>query len=223
MSDTQSQAAVERFRNPLLQQVENQIVQNLDQRWRDSYFQIVNFAMKVGMHNGRQSPVAGLIQSRDPIADAANGAIALVLTLWREANGNMPVQAMIPAATTLMLKGLEFIEVTRHIPIDENQLVRAAHIYSDTMLRVFHVDKRFLAHYAQRLHGLTQDPAAMELINRKAGFVRHPDASEPTPGMGGMMGGDQWGPGVTPSPSVIPPTMAPMNRAARRAAMRRGR
>ena len=58
MSDTQSQAAVERFRNPLLQQVENQIVQNLDQRWRDSYFQIVNFAMKVGMHNGRQSPVA---------------------------------------------------------------------------------------------------------------------------------------------------------------------
>jgi hypothetical protein len=218
MSDTQSQeAAVESFRNPLLQQVENQIVQNLDQRWRTSYFQIVNFAMKVGMHGGRQSPVAGLKQSRDPIADAANGAIALVLTLRREANGNMPVQAMIPAATTLMLKALEFVEVTRHIPIDENQLVRAAHIYSDTMLRVFHVDKRFLAHYGQQLHGLTQDPAAMELINRKAGFVRHPDASEPTPGMGG----DQWGPGVTPSPSVMPP-VASMNRAARRAAMRRG-
>jgi hypothetical protein len=32
-----------------------------------------------------------------------------------------------------------------------------------------------------KVHGLTQDPVAMEQMKRTAGVVRHPAASEPTP------------------------------------------
>jgi hypothetical protein len=90
--------------NPLLQQTEDRIEGNLAPENRQSYMKIVVAGMHIGLDKGPQSILASLAKSPDPIADAAKGAVSLVLILRKQAQGVMPLIAMVPAAMTLLLK-----------------------------------------------------------------------------------------------------------------------
>jgi hypothetical protein len=87
--------------------------------------------------------------------------------------------AMVPAAMTLMLKGLDFVDRAGIAKVGQPELVRATHIFTDTIFARFGITKQGLANAAQRVHAITQDPAAMNAINLKAGVVAHPGALSP--------------------------------------------
>jgi len=167
--------------NPLLQQTEDKIESGLTPETRQNYMKIVVAGLHVALDRGSGSPMASLAKSQDPIADAARGAVSLVIILRKEARGVMPLKAMVPAAMTLMLRGLDFISRSKIAPVGQPELVRATHIFTDFVLARFGISKAGLANAAQRVHAITQDPEAMAKINLKAGITRHPMAATPTP------------------------------------------
>lgn len=163
------------------QKVESQLMPDT----RESYLKIVVAGMRAGLENGPNSILAGLTKSKDPVADCAKGAIGLVLILKHQAKGIMPVKAMVPAGMTLMLKALAFADKTGVISVGADELSRATIIFKDTFLSKLGVTPQMLQHATSKLHGITQDPVAMEQIKRSSGFARHPDASQATPLLGG--------------------------------------
>lgn len=167
--------------NTLLQQAEDKVETGLTADNRVNYNKIVVAGMHVALDKGPEGIMASLGKSKDPIADAAKGAISLVLILRKQAKGVMPLKAMVPAAMTLMLKALDFADRSKIVPVGEAELVRATHIFTDTIFARFGITKQGLANAATKVHAITQDPEAMAKINLKSGLTRHPDAAVPTP------------------------------------------
>ena len=178
--------------NPLLQQAEDKIESGLTPQNRANYDKIVVAGLHAVLDPGVNGLMAKLAQSQDPISDAAKGAVSVALVLRKEARGVMPLQAMVPAAMTLMLRALDFVGRAKIAPVGQPELVRATHIFSDFIFARFGITKAGLANAAQKVHALTQDPQAMVKMQMKAGFLRHPDAAVPTPlppGPGGLING----------------------------------
>ncbi len=177
--------------NPILQQVETQIEANLAPDVKPDYDKIVVAGGHLALANGG-SMMTQLAKAPDPIAGAAKGAVGLVLIMRKEAKGVMPEKALVPAAMTLMLKALDFVSRSKIAPVGEPELVRATHIWTDFLFARMGITKQGIANAATKIHGLTQDPAAMHAINLKAGVLAHPMAAKPTPlppGPGGMING----------------------------------
>ena len=178
--------------NPLLQQTEAVIERNLTPENAQNYQKVVVAGLHAVLDKGADGLMAKLAQSQDPIADAAKGAVSLTLILRREAKGVMPIQAMVPAAMTLMLHALDFIDRAKIRPIAQPELVRATHIFSDFVFARFGISKEGLQNAAQKVNAIIQDPVSMAKLKMKAGFMRHPDAATPTPlppGPGGLING----------------------------------
>lgn len=166
---------------PLLQQAELKIESQLTPEVKDNYLKIVVAGMKAGMAGGPDSIMAKLRDSKNVVADCAKGAIGLVMILRSQAKGIMPMNAMIPAAATLMLKALSFAEQMGLAKIGTPEIENAMRIFNDTFLGKLGVTPPMMQHAMKKVDQLSQDPVAMEMMKRKAGFVKHPEASEPTP------------------------------------------
>lgn len=174
--------------NSLLQQTEDKIEDGLTPENRANYMKIVVAGMHAALAGGPNSILASLKQSQDPISDAAKGAISLVLVLRKQAHGVMPPKAIPPAATTLMLKALDFIDRSGIAKVGQPELVRATHILTDTIFARFGITNHGLQNAAEKIHAITQDPEAMHQISMKAGGTAHPGAAPP-PAPGLMNGG----------------------------------
>lgn len=179
--------------NQLLQQAEDKVEQGLDPETSQNYMKIVVAGMNAGLQGGPNSILASLKKSPDPIADCAKGAVSLVIILRKQAHGIMPLKAMVPAAMTLMLKALDFADRSGIAKVTDQELVRATHIFTDFLFARMGITKAGLSNAANRVHALTQDPAAMQAINMKAGVLQHPLAVRSTPlppsGPPGMING----------------------------------
>jgi hypothetical protein len=179
--------------NPLLQQTEAGIEKGMDPTIHDAYLKIVLAGMHIALDKGPDGILASLKLSKDPVADAAKGAVAMVIVMRKEAKGIMPMKAMVPAALTLMLKALDFADRSGIVKVAEPELVRATHIFTDQIFARTGITKAGLQKAANRVHAITQDPEAMAKINLRAGITRHPMAAEPTPlppsGPSGMING----------------------------------
>ena len=167
--------------NPLLQQAQDKIEGALTPENRADFMKIVVAGLHIGLDKGPGGLLASMAKSKDPVADAAKTAVSLVILMSREAKGVMPPKAMIPAAMVLMLHALDFADRSRIVAIREPELVRATHIFGDTVFARFGISKAGLANATQRVHALTQDPQAMTKIQMKAGLLKHPMAATPTP------------------------------------------
>lgn len=175
--------------NPLLQQAEEKLEANIaDPATKQNYFKIVVAGLHIALDKGPDSFMAKLRNSRDPISDCANGAAALVLIMRKESKGVMPMKAAVPAGMTLMFHGLDFIDRAKIAKVAEPDLDRATTIFTNTLFHRLGITPQMLHTAATNVHKITQNPAQMELINRKAGFVKSPDASQPTPLPGGSPG-----------------------------------
>jgi hypothetical protein len=167
--------------NPLLQQTENEVEAGLTPQNHADYLRVVVAGMHVALAGGPNGGMAKLRTSPDPIAQAAKGAVALVLTMQKQSKGVMPYKAMIPAGLTLMLKALDFIDRAKIAPVGNDELVRATRVFTDTMFGALGITKQMLQAASQNVHGIINDPAQMAKINMKAGFTQHPMAAKPTP------------------------------------------
>jgi hypothetical protein len=167
--------------NPLLRQAEDKVESGLTPANRANYMRVVVAGLHAALNKGAGGGMASLRNSKDPVADAANGAVALVLTMQKQAKGIMPVKAMIPAGMTLMLHALDFIDRAGITKVAEPELVRASTIFTNTLFAKLGITSAMLQHAAGAVHAITQDPTKMAAINLKAGFTRHPMAATPTP------------------------------------------
>lgn len=175
--------------DPVLQQIESQIEANLTPEVKADYDKIVVAGGHLALDNGG-AMMTQLAKAPDPIIGAAKGAVGLVMIMRKDAKGVMPMKAAVPAAMTLMLKALDFIDRSKIAKIGPDELARATHAFTDYLFARMGITKQGLANVAQKVHGLTQDPSAMAQINLKAGVTRHPMAATLTPmppSAGGMI------------------------------------
>ena len=174
--------------NDLLTETEQKIESQLQGDTRRNYMKIVVAGMHAGLSstNGKPPLLASLKDSKDPIHDCAAGAVSLVLILRKEAKGVMPLKAMVPAATTLMLKALAVAERMGLVEITPENLAQATRILTNTLFHALGITPQMMQAAAQKIHSITQDHGHMEAMKRAAGIVKSPDASEPTEPAGGV-------------------------------------
>ncbi len=173
--------AIVDLKNSLLKTAEQRIESQLLPDVRAAYMKIVVTGMQAALSGGPNGMAAKLRHSKDPIGDAARGAVNLVILMSHQAKGVMPPKAIPPAAATLMFQALDFLEKSGIVKIGPQELGQATHTQANYLLAKFKVTPQSLASMAQRVHGVMQDPTAMEKINRKAGVVQAPGTSAPTP------------------------------------------
>ena len=163
--------------NKLLAATEQKIESQLTPDNRANYLRVVNAGMQTAIHGGPKSILASLKQSKNPVNDCVIGAINLCLLMRKQSRGTMPMKAMVPAATTLMLKALDFAEQLGKIKVDNDVLVQAMHLFTNTIFKRMDITPQMLQHAVGKVHALTQDPVAMQKINLKSGVVAHPNAA----------------------------------------------
>jgi hypothetical protein len=158
--------------NVLLQNVENKIEGDLLPKTKANYLKIVAAGMKAALQGDENSIIYKLKDSQDPVRDCALGAVHLALILRRQSRGTMPLQSMIPAAATLMLKALDFASSSKLATIDTNAVVRASHIFTNEIFKSFQISPKMIQHAGAKVHALTQDPVAMKKMRIASGFEK---------------------------------------------------
>lgn len=151
--------------NSLVKQVEAQIEQRLRAGVRESYQKIVIAGMKYAMNGGEKSILAQLKDSENVLEDVVQGAIGLVGVLRRSAKGAMPVDAMIPAAMTLMLEALDYAERAGMIEIDKATIDQATQLFVETLLPKLGLTPEKLEEMTSRVHQVMQDPEKMAKLH----------------------------------------------------------
>lgn len=166
--------------NKLLQAMEDKIESNLLPENRVNYQKLVVAGLKVALAKGPQGYMAQLKDSKDPLSDAATGAVNLVFMLNKQARGTAPIQAMVPAAATLMFHALDFIERTGMMPISQKEITVASKKFADVVFKNMSITPQMLKKAGESVEAAAKDPGHMEAMKRKAGLVRAPGASVPT-------------------------------------------
>lgn len=169
------------LQNKLLQAAEEKIEASLTPENRDDYLKVVNSGMKSAMAGGPDSMIAKLRGSKNPIPDCVNGAINLCLLMRVHSRGTMPPKALVPAAMTLMLKALDIAQQLGLAKIDNAALVSATHLFTNVMFKKFGLTPQMLHTAAAKVHAITQDPAAMQKVNMRAGLTQAPEAANSSP------------------------------------------
>ncbi len=154
---------------PILEQAEQKIESSLTPENRADYMKIVVAGMKAGMQGGPKSILASLSQSKDPITDCAVGAVHLCVLMRHQSRNTMPVKAMVPAATTLMLHALDFANRTGLVKVGTPELVKATKILGNEVMRVAGIKPGMLQTAAAKVHGITQDPSAVAKLKQASG------------------------------------------------------
>lgn len=166
--------------NKILDAIEQKIESQLLPDVKGDYMKIVVAGMKVAQNKGPNGILSGLKNRPDPIGDCAVGAVNLVVMMSKTSKGVMPIKAMWPAAMDLMLHALDLVEMAGIAKIDNAAVEHATHVFTNRMMQAYKITPQMLNNAATHVHGIMQDPTKMELINRKAGVVKSPGASEPT-------------------------------------------
>lgn len=166
--------------NRFLQGAEQAVEAKLLPRTKADYQKIVVAGMRASMHGDQNSMLAKLLNSKDPVKDAAAGAISLVMLLLQQSNGTMPPDAMVPAATTLMLQALDFAEKAKLLKVGPEELARGTKLQSNIWLALGKLTPERLQAMADKTHGIMQDPTQMEAVARAGGVVKDPRASTMT-------------------------------------------
>ena len=173
------------LQNRLLEAAEQKVESQLTDANRANYMRIVVAGMKVALAKGPGGILASLIGSKNPIGDCANGAVNLALLLRHQSRGTMPLQALVPAAMTLMLQALDFADKSGIAKIGNAELVQATHIFTNAIFHAFGITAPMLQAAAARAHEITQNPAQMEQVNRAAGLSKGPLVRRMLPHPGG--------------------------------------
>lgn len=154
--------------DPVLAAAEQKIEASLTPENRVNYQKIVVAGMKVAMDGGPNSIIASLQKSKDPLGDCVKGALGLCVMMQKHSRGTMPVKAMIPAATTLMLHALDFADRTGLIKVGSPELVKATKMLGDLILQKSGISQQMLQTAGAKVHAITQDPAQLAKVKQAA-------------------------------------------------------
>jgi hypothetical protein len=178
--------------SPILKQAEQQLESRIAPPIQEAYARIVVAGMQTALHGDKGGILASLRDSKNPIQDCAVGAINLCLILRKKSRGTMPLNAMIPAAMTLMLHALDFADKIGVAKVGAPQLVQATHIFGSDIMKKLGITPQILQNALSKVHAVTQNPAALQKMKVAAGMQAAPGAPVAKPGMlpsggGGMI------------------------------------
>ncbi len=112
--------------------------------------------------------------------DCALGAVNLVQLLRIQSQGTMPVQASGPGGDGL---DVERASTSPSRPASSKstmrKIVKATHIFTNQIFGVLGITPKMLTKAAGAAHGVSEDPAKMEMIRLRAGVVRDPRGKYP--------------------------------------------
>lgn len=163
----------------MLAQAQAKIEQSVKPEMREAYDKIVSVGMHMAMKDGTAGILAQIKNSQDPVQDCALGALGLCVAMRKQSRGTMPLAAMVPASMTLMLKALAFVDRAGIKPITQEDIVRAARILADKMLRSFGIGPDQLKSAAAKAQDIVNDPVRMEKIQQANGFAQSQPAQQP--------------------------------------------
>ena len=123
--------------NRVLQAAEEKVESNLLPANHTDYMRVVVAGMKVAMAKGPDSILASLHKSTDPVSDCAKGAVNLAFMLRKHSRNTMPMKALVPAAMTLMIHALDFVDKSGIAKIGTPELVRATHVFTNMVFPQF--------------------------------------------------------------------------------------
>lgn len=166
----------EKLQNSILEQAEERIEAQLTPQVREPYTRIVVAGMQIALQKGPDGILGSLQHSKNPISDCAIGAVNLVGLLSRQSRGTMPLKAMVPAATTLMLKALDFADKIGLVEVGKPELAQATTILGNLIMKNLGISHQMLQTAAGKVQELTRDPQKMEAMQRAAGVVKAPNA-----------------------------------------------
>lgn len=155
--------------NSILKAAEQKIEASLTPENRANYMKIVVGGMKVALQGGPKGILASLQHSKDPLGDSAKGAVNLCGIMAKQSRGTMPLMAMVPAATTLMLHALDFLDKIGIMKIGAPELVKATKMMAEAIFKNVGIDKKMLQTAAAKVHGITQDPAQLAKLKQQQG------------------------------------------------------
>lgn len=162
------------FKSPLLAQVEAKLESHLTPTNRQDYMKIVVAGMKTVTSGGPQGLLRKLTASPNPLQTAVNGPINLIGYMGRSAKGKMPAKAMVPAAMTLMLHALDFLDRTGKLQVTEGVVDQATKMFADGIMKAFNISQAQLQLVAQKAHGVTQDPGQLQQAQQHAAKFKAP-------------------------------------------------
>lgn len=157
------------LQNTLLKAAEQKIESQLTQKTRSNYLRIVTAGMKLALKDGPNSIIASLKKSQNPLDDCVNGVIGLMSLLFRESNGTMPMNAMIPAASVLLIQALDFAARAGIMKVGKPELEHAIQSLVEKLLPKLGVTPDRLTSLTQKVHGIMADPTKRALINKAGG------------------------------------------------------
>lgn len=169
------------MQNNVLQAAEKKVESQLTPDNRANYMKIVTAGMKLGLAKGPDGILGSLRHSKTPIKDCAMGAVNLCLLMRKQSRGTMPLKALVPAAMSLMLQALDFVDKSKLAKVGTPELVQATHIFTDHLFKQLGITPAMIRSAAGNVQAITQDPAKMDVINRKAGIVKAPGAGGAPP------------------------------------------
>lgn len=178
------------FHNQMLGKAEQTIMARQTPQNQRTVLKVVTAGMKIAMQGGNQSALAQLPKQTAPLEMAVKGAVNLVALMYKASRGTMPAKAIPAAATILMLHALDFLDQTGTVEVDEDVLTQAMKKITDQIFRQMGVSNQMLQEAAKHVHTIQNNPGMLEQVQRHAGMVKHPGASEPT-SMPGAEGEEQ--------------------------------
>lgn len=164
--------------NKVLKAAEAKVEGQLTPKNRADYMRIVVAGMKIGLDKGPDSILASLQHSKDPVSDCAVGAINLCLMMHKQSRGTMPLKAMVPAAMSLMIHALDFADRANIVKVGTPELIRATHVFTNHIFKMFHITGPMLQTAASKLHAMTQNPANVQKLHEAAGTAVAPGAQK---------------------------------------------
>jgi hypothetical protein len=162
----------DQLQNSILQQAEDRIESQLTPQVREPYTRIVVAGNQIAQKGGPNGILGSLQHSKNPIYDCAAGAVNLVGLLSRQSRGTMPMKAMVPAATTLMLQALDFADKIGLVKVGNVELSHATTILANLILKHLGISHQMLQTAAGNIQQMTRDPEKMKALQRAAGVVK---------------------------------------------------
>jgi hypothetical protein len=170
-------------KNKLLQQTEDAIEAGLAPDTRREYQRLVLAGMKAALKDGPKGILRNLPQSKDPVRDCAIGAVNVTFAMIKEAKGQVPEKAVVPACYALMLHALDIAAGIGKVEITNQVIAQATKIATDRIFAASRISPQMLNKAAGAVNGLRKDPTKMDKVMLAIGAHRDPRASMPTPGL----------------------------------------
>lgn len=128
--------------NQLLQKTEQGISEKVPQNLQDAFQRTITAGLTI-MYSPQSNKLMmqQLTKPGDPLQNVGEGAAKLVGLLYRQSGHKMPVSIAAPAAIIFMCEGLDFLEKTGKIQVDNDTIDKATQDTAASVLQLFGVSQ----------------------------------------------------------------------------------